>query len=81
MIPVEEIATIVKWSQSIKIIEVNNWGDHKYTKIIFNDGTIKVTDRHINKEEETHIYPSDLTLNEIAELYYRSENGRQENTV
>lgn len=76
MIPVEDIATIVKWSQGIKSIEVNNWGDHKYTKIIFNDGAIKITDRHVNKEEETHIYPSDLSLNQIADLYYWSNYGR-----
>ena len=53
MIPVEDIAIIVAWSQNIKLLEINNWGDHKYTKIIYNDGTIKITDRHINKEEET----------------------------
>lgn len=76
MIPVEHIATIVKWSQNIKLIEVNNWGDHKYTKIIFNDGTIKITDRPTNKAEETHVYPSDLSLNQIADLYYGSKNGR-----
>jgi hypothetical protein len=76
MIPVEDIAIIVAWSQNIKLLEINNWGDHKYTKIIYNDGTIKITDRHINKEEETHIYPSDLSLNQIADLYYGSNYGR-----
>ena len=76
MIPVEDIPKITEWSNRIKLLEVNNWGDHKYTKIIFNDGTIKVTDRYFNKKEETYVYPSDLSLSEIADLYYRSTNGR-----
>tara|TARA_R110000803_G_scaffold210340_1_gene281869 strand:- start:6028 stop:6258 length:231 start_codon:yes stop_codon:yes gene_type:complete len=76
MIPMKEIATIAKWSQDIKLIEVNNWGYHKYTKIIFNDGTIKITNRYADKEDETYIHPSDLSLNEIANLYYESQNGR-----
>ena len=76
MIPVEDIPKITEWSNRIKLLEVNNWGDHKYTKIIFNDGTVKVTDRYFNKKEETYVYPSDLSLSEIADLYYRSTNGR-----
>jgi hypothetical protein len=76
MIPVEDIAKITEWSNRIKLFEVNNWGDHKYTKIIFNDGTIKVTNRYFNEKKETYVYPSDLSLNEIADLYYRSKNGR-----
>lgn len=76
MIPINEISSIVKWSQSIKLMHINNWGDHKYTKIIFNDGTIKITDRYADKKEETHVYPSELSLNEITDLYYRSKNGR-----
>lgn len=71
MIPIEDIPKITEWSNRIKLLEVNNWGDHKYTKIIYNDGTIKVTDRHSNKDHETHIHPSDLSLQELAELYYR----------
>lgn len=71
MIPIEDIPKITEWSNRIKLLEVNNWGDHKYTKIIYNDGTIKVTDRYINSEHETHIYPSDLSLQELADLYYR----------
>ena len=71
MIPIEDIAKITEWSNRIKLLEINNWGDHKYTKIIYNDGTIKVTDRYIGKDYETHIYPSDLSLQELADLYYR----------
>lgn len=71
MIPIEDIPKITEWSNRIKLLEINNWGDHKYTKIIYNDGTIKVTDRYIGKDHETHIYPSDLSLQELADLYYR----------
>ena len=71
MIPIKDIPKITEWSTRIKLLEVNNWGDHKYTKIIYNDGTIKVTDRYNEKNHETHIYPSDLSLQELADLYYR----------
>ena len=74
MIPIEDIAKITEWSNRIKLLEVNNWGNHKYTKIIYNDGTIKVTDRYSDKDNETHIYPSDLSLQELAELYYRRKS-------
>lgn len=73
MIPIEDIPKITEWSNRIKLLEINNWGDHKYTKIIYNDGTIKVTDRYIDAEHETHIYPSDLSLQELADLYYRRD--------
>ncbi len=70
MIPIEDIPKITEWSNRIKLLEINNWGDHKYTKIIYNDGTIKVTDRYSDKAHETHIHPSDLSLQELADLYY-----------
>ena len=77
MIPIEDIPKITEWSNRIKVLEVNNWGDHKYTKIIYNDGTIKVTDRYTTKDHETHIHPSDLSLQELADLYYMERaNGR-----
>lgn len=71
MIPVKDISKITEWANRVKLLEVNNWGDHKYTKIIYNDGSIKLTDRYSNGNEETHIYPSDLSLQELADLYYR----------
>ena len=71
MIPIEDIPKITEWSNRIKLLEVNNWGDHKYTKIIYNDGTIKITDRYSDENHETHIYPSDLSLQDLADLYYR----------
>jgi hypothetical protein len=73
MIPIEDIPKITEWSNRIKILEVNNWGDHKYTKVIYNDGTIKITDRYIDKDHEIHIHPSDLSLQELADLYYRKD--------
>ena len=70
MIPIEDIPKITEWSNRIKLLEINNWGDHKYTKIIYNDGTIKVIDRYSDRDHETHIYPSDLSLQDLADLYY-----------
>ena len=71
MIPIKDLPKITEWCNRIKSLEINNWGDHKYTKIIYNGGTIKVTDRYTNKMNETHIYPSDLSLEQLADLYYR----------
>lgn len=77
MIPVTDIQKIVKWSQGVKEIEVNNYGVNKYVKTIYNDNSMKVINKKPGKTEEVHTIPSDLSLIEIADLYYRSlESGR-----
>jgi|AOAMet2_C49A8_35_1029299.scaffolds.fasta_scaffold10980_2 hypothetical protein len=72
MIPVTDIQKIVKWSQGVKEIEVNNYGVNKYVKTIYNDNSMKVINKKPGKAEEVHTIPSDLSLMEIADLYYRS---------
>ena len=36
MIPIEDIPKITEWSNRIKLLEINNQGDNKYTKLIKN---------------------------------------------
>ncbi|MDA9139114.1 hypothetical protein N9N56_00960 [Candidatus Pelagibacter ubique] len=72
MIPVTDIQKIVKWSQGVKEIEVNNYGINKYVKTIYNDNSMKVINKKPGKPEEVHTISSDLSLAEIADLYYRS---------
>lgn len=73
MIPVTDIQKIVNWSKKVKEIEVNNYGVNKYVKTIYNDNSIKVSNKRPGKEEEINALPSDLSLEEIADLYYRSQ--------
>ena len=75
LLPIREIPKITAWSQSIALIDINNWGSHKYTKTILNDGTIIMETREPGKEPEILINPSNKTLAQIADDYYR-QNGR-----
>ena len=45
---------------------------NKYVKTIYNDNSMKVINKKPGKAEEVHTIPSDLSLMEIADLYYRS---------
>lgn len=73
MIPVTDIQKIVKWSQNVKEIEVNNYGVNKYVKTTYNDNSMKISNKMPGQSEEIHTIPSDLSLEEIADLYYRSQ--------
>jgi hypothetical protein len=73
MIPVTDIQKIVNWSKKVKEIEVNNYGVNKYVKTIYNDNSVKVSNKRPGQVEEINALPSDLSLEEIADLYYRSQ--------